>query len=83
MLLLSFNWNVTEPSLTVPLPVTATVHEILTRLIDDGFGDQDFASLIELEARASGLTLEPEHVDVDDGLSPIDDVARQADEARR
>ena len=57
---------------------TATVHEILTRLIDDGFGDQDFASLIELEARASGMTLAPEHVDVDDGLSPVDELARQA-----
>jgi 3-hydroxyisobutyrate dehydrogenase len=69
--------------LGVPLPVTATVHEILMRLIDEGLGDQDFASLIELEARASGLTLTPEHVDVDDGLSPVDGVARQADETRR
>ena len=58
--------------------MTATVHEILTRLIDDGFGDQDFASLIELEARVSGLTLVPENVQVDDGLSPVDDLARQA-----
>jgi 3-hydroxyisobutyrate dehydrogenase len=64
--------------LEVALPVTTTVHEILTRLIDDGFGDQDFASLIELEARASGLTLVPENVKVDDGLSPVDDLARQA-----
>jgi 3-hydroxyisobutyrate dehydrogenase-like beta-hydroxyacid dehydrogenase len=69
--------------LDVPLPVTTTVHEILTRLIDEGFGDQDFASLIELEARASGMTLAPEHVDVDDGLSPVDYLARQADESRR
>jgi 3-hydroxyisobutyrate dehydrogenase-like beta-hydroxyacid dehydrogenase len=64
--------------LDVALPVTATVREILTRLIDDGFGDQDFASLIELEARASGLTLTSENVQVDDGLSPVDDLARQA-----
>jgi 3-hydroxyisobutyrate dehydrogenase len=64
--------------LEVPLPVTTTVHEILTRLIDQGFGDQDFASLIELEARASGMTLTPEHVDVNDGLAPVDDLARQA-----
>ena len=64
--------------LDVPLPVTTTVHEILTRLIDEGFGDQDFASLIELEARAAGMALTPEHVDVDDGLTPLDDLARQA-----
>jgi 3-hydroxyisobutyrate dehydrogenase len=69
--------------LGVPLPVTTTVHDILTRLIGEGLGDQDFASLIELEARAAAMTLAPEHVDVDDGLSPVDDVARQADEARR
>jgi 3-hydroxyisobutyrate dehydrogenase len=65
--------------LDVPLPVTATVHEILTRLIDEGLGDQDFASLIELQARASGMSLVPEDVDVDDGLSPVDELARQAD----
>jgi 3-hydroxyisobutyrate dehydrogenase len=64
--------------LEVPLPVTTTLHEILTRLIDEGLGDQDFASLIELEARASGMTLTPEHIDVDDGLTPVDDLARQA-----
>ena len=64
--------------LDVALPVTTTVREILTRLVDDGFGDQDFASLIELEARASGFTLVPENVQVDDGLSPVDDLARQS-----
>ena len=69
--------------LDVPLPVTSTVHQILRKLIDEGFGDQDFASLITLEAQASGLTLEPEHVDVDDGLSPMDDLARQASEDAR
>jgi 3-hydroxyisobutyrate dehydrogenase-like beta-hydroxyacid dehydrogenase len=64
--------------LDVPLPLTTTVHEILTRLIDEGFGDQDFASLIELEARGAGMTLTPELVAVDDGLTPADDLARQA-----
>jgi 3-hydroxyisobutyrate dehydrogenase len=64
--------------LGVPLPVTTTVHEILTTLIDEGHGEEDFASLIELEARAAGMTLTPEHVDVDDGLSPVDDLARRA-----
>lgn len=64
--------------LGVPLPVTTTVHQILTALIDEGHGEEDFASLIELEARAAGMTLTPEHVDVDDGLSPVDDLARRA-----
>jgi 3-hydroxyisobutyrate dehydrogenase len=64
--------------LDVALPVTTTVREILKKLIEDGFGDKDFASLIELEARASGIVLVPEDVKVDDGLSPLDDLARQA-----
>jgi 3-hydroxyisobutyrate dehydrogenase len=64
--------------LGVKLPVTALVRDILTSLIDEGMGDQDFASLIELEARVSGVTLTPEEVDVDDGLSPLDDLARRA-----
>ena len=69
--------------LGVPLPVTSTVQGILRNLIDEGYGDQDFASLIVLEAQASGVTLTPEHVDVDDGLSPVDDVARRASEGTR
>jgi 3-hydroxyisobutyrate dehydrogenase-like beta-hydroxyacid dehydrogenase len=69
--------------LDVPLPVTSTVQGLLRSLIDEGFGDQDFASLIVLEARGSGITLTPEHVDVDDGLSPVDDLARQATEGAR
>ena len=69
--------------LGVPLPVTSTVQGILRNLIDEGYGDQDFASLIVLEAQASGVTLTPEHVEVDDGLSPVDDVARQASEGTR
>jgi 3-hydroxyisobutyrate dehydrogenase-like beta-hydroxyacid dehydrogenase len=64
----------------VPLPVTATVAGILSQLIDAGSGDLDFASLLELEARSAGLTLSPEDVEVDDGLSPIDDTARRATE---
>jgi 3-hydroxyisobutyrate dehydrogenase len=64
--------------LGVPLPVTTTVQGLLRELIEEGFGDQDFASLIMLEAQASGMALEPELVLVDDGLSPLDELARQA-----
>ena len=34
-----------------------------------GLGDEDFAKLIVLQARASGLDLEPENVPVSDGLT--------------
>jgi 3-hydroxyisobutyrate dehydrogenase-like beta-hydroxyacid dehydrogenase len=36
--------------LDVPLPVTAVVHEIVTDLVRDGHGDEDFAALLLLEA---------------------------------
>lgn len=64
--------------LGVRLPVTSTVQGLLRHLIEEGLGDEDFASLIMLEARASGMMLEPEGVEVDDGLSPVDELARQA-----
>ncbi len=64
--------------LAVPLPITAAAHEIVTALVDGGHGDEDFAALLVLEAARAGLELEPERVDVDDGLHPVDDLARAA-----
>ena len=52
----------------VPLPVAATVHEIIQSLIGHGWVDKDFAVMLELQARASGLQLESENKDVPDGL---------------
>jgi len=62
----------------VPLPVTAAVHQIVTGLIGSGHGDDDFATLLLLEAATAGMTLEPENVAIDDGLHPVDDLARAA-----
>src|SRR5207237_228314 len=64
--------------LGVPLPITAAVHEIVTALVSDGHGDEAFAALLLLEAAGAGLELAPERVDVDDGLHPVDDLARAA-----
>jgi 3-hydroxyisobutyrate dehydrogenase len=64
--------------LDVPLPVSALVHQIVTELIGRGFGDQDFATLLELEALGAGLQLSSEGRDIDDGLSPVDDKPRLA-----
>jgi 3-hydroxyisobutyrate dehydrogenase len=64
--------------LRVPLPVTAAVHEIVTALVRDGHGNEDFAALLLLEAANAGVELEPEPVVVDDGLHPVDDLARAA-----
>jgi 3-hydroxyisobutyrate dehydrogenase len=54
--------------LGVPMPVAATVREILQTLIGNGHVDCDFAALLSLEAKGAGLELEPENVAVSDGL---------------
>ncbi len=54
----------------VPMPVAAVVHQLIQSLVSRGYGDVDFAALIEQEAQLAGLTLESEHADVSDGLGP-------------
>ncbi len=56
-------------ALDVPMPVAAATREIVQSLIGNGFTDTDFSQLLTLEARAAGVTLEPENIKVDDGLS--------------
>jgi 3-hydroxyisobutyrate dehydrogenase len=50
------------------MPVAAVAGEIVRAMHGSGYVDQDFAALLEIEARASGLELEPEDVPVSDGL---------------
>jgi len=52
----------------VPVPLTALTHQIVVSLIGQGFGEQDFASLLEVAARGANLTLEPDTRFVPDGL---------------
>jgi 3-hydroxyisobutyrate dehydrogenase-like beta-hydroxyacid dehydrogenase len=52
----------------VPLPLAALTHQIVVSLIGSGLGEGDFAALLELEARAASLKLEPEVRQVSDGL---------------
>jgi len=54
--------------LNVPMPVSALVHQIVMNLIGTGMGEQDFASLLELEARGAGFQLVPDPRPVPDGL---------------
>jgi 3-hydroxyisobutyrate dehydrogenase len=61
----------------VPLPVASLVHQIVQSLVGRGYGEQDFAALLELEAQAAGLELVSENSDVSDGLEPA---AGSADE---
>jgi 3-hydroxyisobutyrate dehydrogenase len=58
----------TARQLDVPLPLSALVHSMVMEAIGLGYGDQDFASLLDKEARAAGRELEAEQTDVGDGL---------------
>jgi 3-hydroxyisobutyrate dehydrogenase-like beta-hydroxyacid dehydrogenase len=53
----------------VPMPVAAAAKEVVQALMGNGYEDIDFAALLELEARASGLDLVPENAPVTDGLN--------------
>ena len=54
--------------LEVPMPVAAAAQQVVQALIGHGYTDVDFAALIELEAKASGLEIVPESAPVSDGL---------------
>jgi 3-hydroxyisobutyrate dehydrogenase len=56
--------------LDVAMPLAAATEQIVQTLKGQKGNEVDFAALIELSAQASGLTLEPENVEVDDGLGP-------------
>ncbi len=58
--------------LEVSMPLAAATEQIVQSLVGLSGNEVDFAALIELTARASGLELVPEEVEVDDGLSPGD-----------
>ena len=53
----------------VPMPLASTTRDLVQALIGNGHADKDFAALLLLEARASGIELQPENVPVGDGLS--------------
>jgi len=55
--------------LEVPLPLASITRDMVQALIGNGLDQQDFAQLLVLQARASGMELAPENVPVSDGLS--------------
>ena len=65
------NAAVTTPggkTLGVPMPTTSAARERVQAMIDAKY-DQDFSQLLLLQAKASGIELKPENVEVGDGLS--------------
>jgi 3-hydroxyisobutyrate dehydrogenase len=57
--------------LDVPMPVSALCTEIVKSSIGAGYVHEDFAVLLLEAARGAGLAMEPENVEVDDGLSGV------------
>jgi 3-hydroxyisobutyrate dehydrogenase len=54
----------------VPMPVASAVHQLVQSLVGYGFGEDDFATLLVLQARSAGLELISENAEVSDGLEP-------------
>ena len=53
----------------VPMPLASMTRDLIQQMIGRGWTDEDFATLLLAQAEASGLKLEPENVEVGDGLS--------------
>jgi 3-hydroxyisobutyrate dehydrogenase-like beta-hydroxyacid dehydrogenase len=54
----------------VPLPVASLVHQLVQSLVGHGYGQDDFAALLVMEAESAGLALASENAEVSDGLEP-------------
>jgi len=52
----------------VPMPLTSITRDLLQTMIGHGMTEEDFATLIVMQAKASGVQLKPENVQVADGL---------------
>jgi 3-hydroxyisobutyrate dehydrogenase-like beta-hydroxyacid dehydrogenase len=53
----------------VPMPLASMTRDLIQQLMGRGWTEQDFATLLLQQAQASGLAIEPENVQVSDGLS--------------
>jgi len=53
----------------VPMPLTSITRDVLQQMIGQGMTEEDFSTLLVMQAKNSGLALKPENVQVSDGLS--------------
>ncbi|MFA5912999.1 MAG: NAD(P)-dependent oxidoreductase [Burkholderiales bacterium] len=53
----------------VPLPLASVTRDLIQSMMGSGLSEQDFATLLLQQARASGIELQPEKVAVGDGLA--------------
>jgi len=54
--------------LEAPMPIAATAAALVASALGAGYRTEDFATVLLEQARRSGITLEPEDTEVDDGL---------------
>ncbi len=55
-------------TLGVSLPATQLARDMVDKAVQAGHTDCDFAILLDKQAKAAGMTLQPENIAVDDGL---------------
>jgi 3-hydroxyisobutyrate dehydrogenase-like beta-hydroxyacid dehydrogenase len=55
--------------LDVPMPLTSLTRDLLQQMIGHGMTQEDFSTLLLMQAKASGIELKPENVPMSDGLS--------------
>jgi 3-hydroxyisobutyrate dehydrogenase len=53
----------------VPMPLTSITRDVLQQMIGQGVTEQDFSTLLVMQAKNSGLDIKPENMKVSDGLS--------------
>jgi 3-hydroxyisobutyrate dehydrogenase len=53
----------------VPMPLAALTRDLVQQMIGHGMTEEDFSTLLVMQAKASGLKLNPENVAVGDGLT--------------
>ena len=55
--------------LGVPMPLASATRDLIQSMMGRGMKEEDFATLLLQQAQASGIVLQPENVEVKDGLS--------------
>ena len=53
----------------VPMPLASITRDLLQQMIGQGMTEQDFSTLLLMQAKNAGLDIKPESVQVSDGLS--------------
>jgi 3-hydroxyisobutyrate dehydrogenase len=53
----------------VPLPLASVTRDLIQAQMGNGYTEEDFSTLLLMQAKASGLDIKPENVEVNDGLS--------------